>query len=278
MSIQTFKKKGIIKHGSRRSGKPPGGEWISQGPFGSGKTLIFSVSSPGTEGFSLQGGHRNIGYVGQNMKMSKNKTPYRGQFAMGNGGRRGTYDQTGNSFVSPKVKAEVLGNQYRYIKPSVLSTRGMLERKYKWIHNGQYPNYWVQPVYGNDNLSMNASQMMYIQKKAAANVGPTAIYLPGVEPPKALCNPSCKQSYTNYSNYNLVSANGKYTKIIQPITSAQQTLKIQRPCADPLGRQKPFPFATTSGRGNSSSSYAPPPVSQIVYDTPPEWYWKNKCE
>ena len=55
MSIQTFKKKGVINYGSKRSGKPPGGIWLSQGPFGDGKSL-FSLTSPGTVGFSINGG------------------------------------------------------------------------------------------------------------------------------------------------------------------------------------------------------------------------------
>lgn len=277
MSIQTFKKKAIINHGSNRSGKKPGGIWISQGPFGSKSkdgTLIFDVATPGSEGFSIQGGHRNIGYVGQGMSMSKNKTPYRGQFAMGNGGRGGTYNQSGQVFTSPPVKAFVLGNQSRFIKQSVISTRGMLDKKYKWIKSGQYPNYWVQPVHGNDNLSDNASQLMYIQKKTAANICVTDINKPEIYEDKSICNPSCKSSMTNYSSYNIISANAKYTKTIkQPQTSSQRTLQIQRPCANPIGSQKPFPFATTSARANSSSDYAPPPVSQIVYDTPPDWYW-----
>ena len=34
MSIVAFKKKSVIKHGSKRSGRTPGGEFVTQGPFG----------------------------------------------------------------------------------------------------------------------------------------------------------------------------------------------------------------------------------------------------
>ena len=44
----------------------------------------------------------------------------------------------------------------------------MLDKKYRWIKGGQYPNYWVQPD-SNSNLTDNFSQWFYIQQKAAAN-------------------------------------------------------------------------------------------------------------
>jgi len=61
MSIQAFKKKGVINYGSRRSAKTPGGIWLSQGPFG--KTNESSLTAPGIVGFSLNGGTRNVGYT-----------------------------------------------------------------------------------------------------------------------------------------------------------------------------------------------------------------------
>ena len=70
MSIQAFKKKGTIRYGANVSGKTPGGVWLSQGPFGKG-TLAYTVGAEGPVGFSLNGGRRNVGYVGQSMAMSK---------------------------------------------------------------------------------------------------------------------------------------------------------------------------------------------------------------
>ena len=34
MSLTAFKRKSVIQYGSDRSGKPPGGIWLPQGPFG----------------------------------------------------------------------------------------------------------------------------------------------------------------------------------------------------------------------------------------------------
>ena len=84
-----FKKKSVINYGSNRSAKGPGGVWLPQGPFGRSTTgLQLSLSNPGHAGFSLNGGNRNIGGVGREMKMSKSGTPYRGTEAIGFGGSR----------------------------------------------------------------------------------------------------------------------------------------------------------------------------------------------
>ena len=84
MSIVAMKNKSVIKHGSKRSGVPPGGYWLPQGPFGAGENnnrkpaqLDLSINNYGPVGFSLQGTHRNIGRVGQSMAMSKSGTPFR---------------------------------------------------------------------------------------------------------------------------------------------------------------------------------------------------------
>ena len=72
MSMQCLKKKGVIQYGSNRSGKPPGGIWVPQGPFGN----LPVEYKYGPKGFSLNGGHRNVGYVGKSMAMSKSGTPF----------------------------------------------------------------------------------------------------------------------------------------------------------------------------------------------------------
>jgi hypothetical protein len=271
MSIQAFKKKGVIRYGSNVSGKRPGGVWLNQGPFGKNDgTLVIGASGP--EGFSLNGGRRNVGYVGQSMAMSRNGTPFRGQFPYGSGGCCGTYKRA--EPVYNASRAIVLGDQYQYIKPSVLSTKGMLEKKYKWINNGQYPNVWVQPVYGNSNLSDNASQWLYIQTKAAANIcvndtNKEDIYV-GY---RVRGGPNgCSTSSAKYV-YKIQESNAGYTKTLHiPQTASQYTLQVQRKCANPVGALKPFPFAVNGGSSNSKTPYAPPPVQIVNYTTPPEWY------
>jgi len=274
MSIQAFKKKGVIQYGSRRSGKPPGGVWLTQGPFGKGAK---NVGAEGPVGFSLNGGTRNVGYIGKSSAFSKNGTPYYGQFAKGFGGCAGTYQVAEPLLNSPLVRGDTQGKQYEYIKPSVLSTKGMLEKRFKWIHNGQYPNFWVQPQAANDNMADNGSQWLYIQTKAAANdcvvgVNDVEVYAGH----RIYGGPlGCSTTNARLTSFNTISSNIGYTKeLYQPQTASQRTLRIQRQCANPVGRLKPFPFAVNNNSNSTKGIYyEPPALSSVYYLTPPEWYW-----
>lgn len=189
MSIVAFKKKSVIQYGTHISGRNPGGAWISRGP---GKKYVYINNS----GFSINGPYRNKGAVGSNMRFSKTKTPFRGPYAMGHGSKRYTPPLlvVNESIVVP-------GTQQLYVKPSVLSTYGMIQTKYKWIH-GQYPNYWVKNIYTN-TMSDNASQELYIRTKSAAN--------------------TCKK-----------------TQDFIPLES-EHILRLTNRCADPLPYQKHIP-------------------------------------
>jgi len=250
MSIVAFKKKSVIQYGSKRSGKPPGGYWLPQGPFGANTTgLKIAIDNPGAVGFSLNGPHRNIGYVGKESKFSQNGTPFRGVHAYGSGGYLGRYARPEPVYNINKVI--VLGDQYQYVKPTVLTTKGMLEKKYRWAYNGQYPNYWVQPVNDGTMQSDTKSQGMYLHDLTTANICVTDInnaakyqgYIKRGGP--TLCETS-----TARFKYNDMARNGPYTKELrQPETSSQHTLRIQRRCANPLPYQKPFPYAVNTGTG-----------------------------
>jgi len=279
MSLTAFKRKSVINYGSKRSGKQPGGVWLPQGPFGRELTsLQIAIENYGNSGFSLNGGHRNVGGVGREMKMSKSGTPYRGTHAIGWGGTLGRYPVFQPLNIAKEV--DTLGNQYMYIKQSVLSTKGMLEKRYRWIHNGQYPNYWVQPNY-TGNQTDSASQWLYIQNKAAANVcslnvnnvGTYTDDIKGTGP--TLCTPGRS---TAMFKYNDMVRNAPYTKTLyQPVSYAQYNLYLTRGCNDPIGKQKPFPFAVTTGSsqaasGTSITSFGNSCNASNYYVTPPEWY------
>jgi len=285
MSIQAFKKKGVINYGSRRSAKGPGGVWLPQGPFGAkdglGGMLALSLKNPGPEGFSINGGTRSKGYIGKSSAMSKNGTPFRGQFPCWiSGGRSGRYPQN-IVLNSPLVKAINEGSQFEYIKPSVLSNKGMLEKKYMWIHNGQYPNYWVQPVYPTGTQDQNASQWLYIDTKAAANVCVNDTNKPQIYVGHRIRGgpTGCSTTNAKYPSYNILSSNAGYTKTLGiPQTSSQYTLQVQRKCSNPVGPLKPFPFATNGGSAGASNTRTfgpPPPVLTQNFLTPPDWYWSS---
>ena len=97
MSIATLKKKttNYMSSATKRSGKPPGGYWVTQGPYGvpgSLTSVMYSdaINHYGSSGFSLQGAHRSIS-VGKDMKFSQQGTRYKGAYAIGNGGHGGQY-------------------------------------------------------------------------------------------------------------------------------------------------------------------------------------------
>lgn len=250
MSLNTFKRKSVIQYGAKRSGKPPGGYWLPQGPFGKSTVgLQLAIDNIGPVGFSLNGPHRNIGYVGKDSKFSKNGTPYRGIHPHGWGGHLGRYAKSEPVFNVNQVI--VLGDQYKYVKQSVLSTKGMLQKKYRWAYYGQYPNYWVQPVQDGTMQSDTKSQGMYLHDLSTGNdcvidVNDSAKYSDYFK----RGGPTLCQTSTARFKYNDMARNGLYTKTIkQPITAGQQILRIQRKCANPLPSQKPFPYAVNTGSG-----------------------------
>ena len=301
MSLTAFKRKSVINYGSKRSGIAPGGVWLPRGPFGHATTALKqAIQTYGATGFSINGGHRNVGGVGRDMKMSKSGTPYRGTQAIGWGGTYGKYPSAilvGNSklqttgavansnapAVQPLLNSRIvdtMGTQYLYVKPSVLSTKGMLETRYKWIHNGQYPNYWVQPNY-TGNQTDSASQWLYIQNKAAANtcnvdVNNVGTYEGHIVPSgPTLCTPGRS---TALFKYNDMARNAPYTKTLyQPVSYSQYNLYLTRGCNNPVGPQKPFPYAVQTGSsqaasGTSITSFGNACNTSNIALTPPAWY------
>jgi len=273
MSLATFKKKTINRYSSatKISGKPPGGIFLPQGPFGNSTSFLsIALNSPGTEGFSLNGSHRNVGYIGKTYKFSKNGTPFRGVFPMGGGSqlgsKRGALEYL---FPSQPVynvnEVNVLGDQYLYVKPTVLSNFAMLRKKYNWAYYGAYPNYWVQPNYGQTTQSDTKSQGNYLHDLTVSNICVEDInnsdkYIGFI---KNGGGTTCHTTPAMFK-YNDVARNSLYTKTLyQPLDASVQTMRVQRRCAHPTGKQKPFPYATNGDTCNQLQRY---------YLSPPAWY------
>ena len=146
--------------------------------------------------------------------------------------------------------------------------------------NGQYPNYWVQPLY-TGNQGDSASQGLYIQNLAAANtcnlkVNNVATYeghAVGCGP--TLCRPG--RSTAGFK-FNDMARNAPYTKTLyQPVSYGQYNLNLTRGCNNPVGPQKPFPFAVQTGTGIKTGGIRMTSVGSScgtsnVYLTPPAWY------
>jgi hypothetical protein len=298
MSLATFKKKSINSASSatKISGKATNDYWIYQGPYGKKGNLpsvIFNASLVGpngnvggnyyngsNSGFSITGPYRNIGGVGKNMKFSKSATPFRGIYPKGWGGNRGRYPDGPNQIslnINPVLTGVAIQNAI--VKPPVLSTKGMLERRFRWAYSGQYPNYWVQPDY-TGNQTDSASQGVYIHKKSASNYCEYDVNTPEkyvdyfVRSGPAGCQTTPARGYT----MNILQANAPYTKTLhQPKDSSDYTLRIQRRCENPVGFQKPFPYSVQTGTGvlrggiNVNNVANACNTNPIVL-TPPDWY------
>lgn len=294
MSLATFKKKSINSSSSatKISGKPTNEYWIYQGPYGRKGSLpsyIFNASLNGIDkglytgsnaGFSVTGSHRNIGGVGANMRFSKSGTPYRGVYAKGWGGTRGRYPDGPNENVLNITPVRTgVAVQNGIVKPPVLSNRGMLERRFRWINSGQYPNYWVQPDY-TGNQTDTASQGLYVQNKSAANYCHYDVNNPEnyVYYYKKCGSTGCQTTPARGYTMNVQQANAPYTKTLhQPKDASDYTLRIQRRCQDPVGFQKPFPYAVQTGTGVlrggiNVSNVANACNTSNTTTVPPDWY------
>jgi hypothetical protein len=116
-------------------------------------------------GFSLNGGHRNIGQVGvTNLAKSVTRTPFRGNIPMGHGGNNGTY------VVSIYNSGSCCTNDSSIVKLSTKNTKGHIYETFKYptctngnCGKGSQEN-WVQTF-----SPENSSQGIYIQNVVAAN-------------------------------------------------------------------------------------------------------------
>jgi hypothetical protein len=118
------------------------------------------ISGRGTDGFSLNGGYRNVGAVGQFKLMSNvTRTPYKGSVAKGNGGKLGKYYTTENQGGGLN-SGSCCTNDNTVIKKSSINTAGMIDTKYKWM-KGTYPNFWVQE--DDNSYRVHRDQQTYIE-------------------------------------------------------------------------------------------------------------------
>jgi hypothetical protein len=144
---------------------------------------------------------------------------------MGSGGCCGTYATPLPVFNSNEVIVQ--GNQWLYVKPSVLSTKGMLEKKYNHIWNGQYPCAIVSP-HGNDNG-------LYIHTQKSANMCETGKTL------QSNSRDTTIQTYTGFGNCKSKCDESVIKILYTPVDASQYTTIVQKKCSDPAVWQKPIP-------------------------------------
>jgi len=291
MSLTTFKKKSVIQYGSKRSGKPVDKYWLHQGPFGRPDTLASEMlkqdtlsfgpsGTPGLRaGFSLRGSEPEFGRVGKTWAFSQVRTPFRGQYAMGNGGNNGRYYQGQEVMVECPSISKIRGTTSEYVKASSVSNKQMINGRWRWINSGQYPANWVQPNY-TGNQTDSASQGLYIHDKSAANdcwydVNSPEIYVNYFKN----CGPTgCQTTPARGYKMSVQQAIAPYTKQLhKPKDASAYTLRVQRKCQNPTGPQKPFPYRVQTGTGvlrggTSVTNVASSCGTSNPQLVPPAWY------
>ncbi len=126
-----------------------------------------SVNS--STGFSLNGGYRNQGYVGQtSLSRSLPRTLMSGATYKGHGGCCGKF------LIKEMVSSAVLSTEdHNVIKKSSLTNMGMISSHYKWIRR-PYPFTSVKPATINQNTQQQYIE--YIHRKYLIDpTGPCAI-------------------------------------------------------------------------------------------------------
>ena len=123
------------------------------------------ISGRGSKGFSLQGGHRNQGWVGQGVRgRSLTGTPFRGLTARGAGGTYGKYPQIINN------KGSCCTNDPDIVKRSTMNTPGHIDSVVTYptaVFNASCENgACQQPEWVKDFSELNHSQSSRIAKVA----------------------------------------------------------------------------------------------------------------
>jgi len=191
------------------------------------KTLAkYNNNSVGLAQFSLNGTHRNQGYIGQtSLSRSLPRTLARGNTLRGSGGCCGKYNK-GTSVLSSVTSTE----DNSVVKSSVLSYDGMSAIKYRWIRRPA-----PITVVKSDNNNNNTSAQDYIKKVSTTTVNNINTCSQDIVKSKIICHEKCKALPTNVggSLYN-----NKGTTITKPqnkftsLSYGQYLLNLNKKCID----------------------------------------------
>jgi hypothetical protein len=123
----------------------------------------YNNNSVGQKNFSINGTHRNQGYIGQtSLSRSLPKTLMKNGTMKGHGGCCGTY------FIGNIIQSAVNSTEdSNVLKTSVLNTSGMLSNKNRWLRRG-YPYAVVKPD-NNNNLNSQSDYITRLQKLTVKN-------------------------------------------------------------------------------------------------------------
>jgi hypothetical protein len=162
--------------------------------------------SVGQKQFSLNGGHRSQGFVGQTMlSRSLPRTLMVGNVPRGHGGLYGAYHKA-NIVVDGTGLGNNTLNNTKVMKSSVLDTNGMIMTKYRWIRRPQ-PFTSVKP----DATINLQTQQQYIEILHRLELSKQCSTKKKVGVP-AKCGDLCSKTKSQYLNYNSVTKQYRISK------------------------------------------------------------------
>lgn len=208
--------------------------------------------------FTINGGPKNLSYIGKTMRNSSIRTPFRGTLPVNH------INSTNTTYIMsyPPLKAEIGSSTTNAYQRSVRNTKSMISTKYTWI-TGQYPNVWVQP---SSNLT---------SAEHAQNVGIASIFIEknqregkctAVDPLTAHCciPVTSQQSSTHNIMQRIINRNAIGTNVPPPPEVngfSDYMSRLRATTLTKTGEDKPFPFYMNNNCGNT-----------VTYTTAPEWY------
>ena len=151
----------------------------------------YNNNSVNQKHFSLNGGYRNQGWVGQsNISRSLPQTYMRGDTLRGYGGCCGQYK------ITPQITSDIQStNNNKVMKSSVLSNDGMLATQFRWIGRPQ-PFTSVKPD-NNHNLNDQGDYIWRLNRQTISCVNSEP---PITNPPVPLACDSCTDTPLMFKN------------------------------------------------------------------------------
>jgi len=210
--------------------------------------------------FTINGGTRNLSYIGKTMRNSTVKTPFRGTLPMG-------YAGPGSSIVLafPQVRAE-LRSTPSTPQMSVRNTKSMIATKYTWI-KGQYPHAWTQP---NTNLTSHEHTQhlktipIFTEKNTKYSISGCIGTLDPIPVTTTCCTSTTTRptSVRNILQRNATnSARGTNTSPDTTVNGFSEYMdRLRANTMTKSEEDKPFPFYVNSRCGNT------------IYTSAPQWY------
>ena len=208
--------------------------------------------------FTINGGPKNLSYIGKTMRNSSVRTPFRGTLPV----NYITGSNTPPIMAYPPLKAEMGDTTVNSYQRSVRNTRSMIATKYTWIR-GQYPNAVTQP-------SGNLTSAEHTQNVGGVPVFHEKNQRDGRCTTVATTNTPCCEPVINQpsSPHNVIqriidrNASGSNMPPSAAVSGFSEYMSRLRATAlTKTGDDKPFPFYMNSHCGN-----------MVIYTTAPEWY------